>query len=108
MMHQLKTNARPQSNDEFEDFLKEPAYDTGLDALQWWLDPVQQKRWPRLSSFAINILSIPAMSDKPETVFSGSRRTIRWDRAKLGEIMIECVECLKHWFRDSKVWKYFG
>lgn len=29
----------------------------------------QRKRWPRLSSMAIDILSIPAMGDQPERVF---------------------------------------
>ena len=32
---------------------------------------------------AIDILSIPAMSDEPESVFSGARRTISWDRAQM-------------------------
>jgi len=57
----------------------------------------QQKRWPRLSKFAVEILSIPAMSDKPERVFSGGRRTISWERMNLGTKSVEQTECLKSW-----------
>jgi hypothetical protein len=50
---------------------------------------------------AIDILSIPAMSAKPERIFSSVRRTISWERAQLGAETIEKVECLKHWLRSS-------
>jgi len=39
------------------------------------------------------------MSAKLERVFSGARRTISWERIKLGELTIEMLECLKHWIR---------
>lgn len=68
-----------------------------MSPLQWWSQVSQQTRWPRLSYMAIDILSIPAMSDEPERVFSGARRTISWERTKLGAENIERVECLKHW-----------
>ena len=48
---------------------------------------------------AIDIFSIPAMSDNPERVFSGARRTISWERARLGAVMIEKLECLKNWIK---------
>ena len=50
---------------------------------------------------AIDILSIPAMSDEPERVFSGARRTISWERARLGAETIEKLECLKHWHQSG-------
>jgi hypothetical protein len=46
---------------------------------------------------AMDILSIPAMNDEPERVFSGARRTISWERAQLEAENIEKVEYLKHW-----------
>jgi len=46
---------------------------------------------------AINILLIPAMSDKPERVFLGARRTISWERMQLGVENIKKVECSKNW-----------
>jgi hypothetical protein len=49
---------------------------------------------------AIDILSIPAMSDEPERVFSGARRTISWERCQMGAENLEKVECIKHWKRS--------
>ena len=46
---------------------------------------------------AIDILSIPAMSDEPERVFSGARRMVSWDRGQMEAETLEQVECLKHW-----------
>jgi len=45
---------------------------------------------------AINILSIPAMSDEPERVFSSARRTVSWDRGEMEADTLKMVECLKH------------
>ena len=92
---------RPASQDEFEDYCSKEPYDIGkTPALIWWCHDQQRKRWPRLSYMAIDILSIPAMSDEPERVFSGARRTISWDRAQLGAENLEKAECLKHWKRS--------
>jgi hypothetical protein len=44
----------------------------------------------------IDILSIPAMSDEPERVFSEAHRTILWEREQLNPETVEITECLKH------------
>jgi len=93
---------RPVSQDEYEDYCNGEPYDIGkMSALEWWCEDQQRQRWPGLSCMAIDILSIPAMSDEPERVFSGARRTISWDRAQMGAETIEMVECLKHWKRNN-------
>jgi len=46
---------------------------------------------------AIEILSIAAMSDDVERIFSGARRTISWERSKLGLDKVEAAECLGSW-----------
>ena len=61
----------------------------------------QRKRYPRLSTFAINILSIAAMSDEPERVFSGGRRTMRWDQMRLSVDTLEKTECKKSWAKTG-------
>ena len=48
---------------------------------------------------AINIFSIPAITDDPEQVFSGVRRIISWERARLRAVMIKKLECLKNWIK---------
>jgi hypothetical protein len=93
--------ARPASQDEFEDYNAESPYEIRTSALTWWCQDQQQKRWPRLSYMAIDILSIPAMSDEPERVFSGARRTISWERAQLSAENIERIECLKNWQKSG-------
>jgi hypothetical protein len=58
---------------------------------------------------AIDILSIPAMSDEPERVFSGARRTVLWERGQLRTETIETIEtieCLKHWKKSGILDKF--
>jgi hypothetical protein len=50
---------------------------------------------------AINILSIPPMSDELERVFSGGRCTVSWDRGQMEVETIEIRECLKYWKRSG-------
>jgi hAT family dimerisation domain. len=57
---------------------------------------------------ALDVLSIPAMSDEPERVFSGARRTISWDRAQMSAETLENVECLKHWKRSGILKEWFN
>lgn len=73
----------------------------GQTSLQWWLEPAQRLAYPSLSRMAIDVLSIPAMSAEPERVFSGARRTISWQRMRLGVKIIEAGECLKSWISSG-------
>ena len=56
---------------------------------------------------AIDILSILAMSDELERVFSGARRTITWERGQIEPETVEMTECLKHWKRSGVLNKLF-
>ena len=87
--------------DEYEDFIKAKPTSIQGTALQWWLNPTRRADYPRLSRMAIDILSILFMSAEAERVFSGGRRTITWDRMKLGSTNIERTECLKSWLRSN-------
>lgn len=97
----LDSVTRPVSQDEYEDYISEQPYAISVSSLQWWSQDQQRKRWPRLSLMAMDILSIPAMSDEPERVFSGARRTISWERMQFGPESIEKVECLKSWHQSG-------
>jgi hypothetical protein len=98
----LERYARSIEQDEYQDYCNGEPHDIGkTSALEWWCQDQQRKRWPRLSYMAIDILSIPAMSDEPERVFSGARRTVSWERAQMGAENLERVECLKHWKRSG-------
>ncbi len=95
--NQILKNARPQSQDEFENYIFENPVilDKSTTAIQWW--SCQYGRFPRLSQLAIEVLSIPGMSDKPERVFSGSRRRVPWDRTRTSTRLLEASECVKDW-----------
>jgi hypothetical protein len=56
---------------------------------------------------AINILLIVLMSNEPERVFSGARRTVSWDRGQLEAETIEIWECLKYWKRSGILDTFF-
>jgi hypothetical protein len=56
---------------------------------------------------AIDILSIPPMSDEPERVFSGARRMVSWNRGQMEAETIEIRECLKHWKRSGILETFF-
>jgi len=83
--------------DEYDIYTREKAIPIQGSALNWWLAEERRNTWPRLSQMAIDILSIPAMSDEPERVFSGARRTISWERTQMGPENIERTQCLKSW-----------
>jgi hypothetical protein len=94
--------------DEFEQWIKLPAAKyteeskARTDVLAWWLEDSQQGQFPLLSQLAVTLLSIPAMSAEPERVFSGGRRTISWERAKLGAKLIEWLMCYKHFLTGEE------
>jgi hypothetical protein len=52
---------------------------------------------------AIDILSIPPMSDEVERVFLGVRCTISWDRARLGAWIVEMTELLGNWNKNDLI-----
>ena len=69
----LDVTATTTIQDEYEAFADDTPFAISGTALSWWLEPARQKRYPILSQMAIDILSIPAMSSKPEGIFSGAR-----------------------------------
>lgn len=88
--------------EEFDHFISQTPTPIGnKTALAWWLSDAQRSMYPHLSRMAIDIFSIPPMSAEPERVFSGARRTISWQRARLGATMVEMTECLKSWIRGG-------
>jgi hypothetical protein len=99
--HDLDVTASTTIQDKYKAFANDTPFAINGTALNWWLEPAQQKRYPTLWQMAIDILSIPAMSSEPERIFSGARRTISWDRARLGGRNIERTECLKSWIHSN-------
>ena len=65
--------------------------------IDWWLEEGQQQAYPNLARMAVNVLSIPAMSDEPERLFSRASATITDERTRLRSDTVEALECLKSW-----------
>ncbi|KAJ3454150.1 hypothetical protein MRS44_018044 [Fusarium solani] len=98
----------PGDEDEFEKFVNSPPRPmTTKTPLEWWCREEQRIEYPRLHQLAIDILSVPAMSDDPERVFSCARRTISWDRARLSADTIEKLQCLSNWMKNDLIRKVY-
>jgi hypothetical protein len=94
---------RPQSLDEFDNYISENPIplDKTITSIQWWCSSFQRIRFPQLSQLALEVLSMPGMSDSPERVFSGARRRISWDRTKTSIQLLEASECSKNWMDEG-------
>ena len=63
-----KRQAQPVDNlDKLEQCVSEARLVEVGSLISWWMSPAQRSRFPLLSSMAINVLSIPAIS--PEAVW---------------------------------------
>lgn len=91
--------------DELEKFVNGSPCKIAITPLAWWSREGQRIEYPRLHKMAINILSIAPMSDKAERVFSGARRNISYDRARLGAENIEMTECIRNWNKNDLIRK---
>ena len=83
-------------DDEYERYIKE-RLEIVEDPIAWWLQPMQQHKYPNLSKMAINMLSIPAMSADSERLFSSCGLTLEDRRNRIGPVLLEALECLKSW-----------
>ena len=45
----------------------------------------------------IDILSISAMSDEAERIFSETYHTVSWKKAQMSAEILEYIKYLKHW-----------
>jgi hAT family protein len=99
----LDVTEATSDEDEFEKFINSPPHKITGSPLAWWCREEQRIEYPHLHQLAIDILSIPPMSDDPERVFSGVRRTISWDRARLGVANVEKTELLGNWNKNDLI-----
>ncbi|TXB98910.1 hypothetical protein FocTR4_00012313 [Fusarium oxysporum f. sp. cubense] len=89
--------------DDFENFIHNKPIKIEGSPLVWWCQRDQVRTYPRLSRMAIDILSVPPGSADPESVFSGGRRTLSWDRERMLCVNLEKVECIGNWLREGLI-----
>jgi hypothetical protein len=56
-----------------------------------------------LAQMGVELVSIPAMSDKPERLFSSAKLLICDLRNRLRDDIIEVSECLKSWVKQGLI-----
>ena len=52
---------------------------------------------------ALDVFTIPAMSDEPERVFSSTGLMVRPHRSRLSQKVVAMSQCLKNWSRQDLV-----
>ncbi|KAJ3497215.1 hypothetical protein NLG97_g2069 [Lecanicillium saksenae] len=101
---QCRFSQREDSNDgEFEKSVIAPTHKINCLPLQWWCKEEQRLEYIRLHRMAIDIISIPPISGVAESVFSGVRQTISWDRSRLGAWIVEMTELLGNWNKNDLI-----
>jgi len=92
------------AEDDFLPFVGAPPVELhNLTPVQWWGLDGQRSQYPRLHRMALDILSVPPMSDAPERTFFGGRRTISWTRARLKPKKVEMVETMANWISKGLI-----
>ena len=66
---------------------------TIFNPITWW----SKELLPSVRQWALDTLSCPATSCQFERGFSSAKRLINPDRNRLGDDLIEALECLKSW-----------
>lgn len=91
----MEQNHKQAVTDEFERYCTQDQVNTDAP-IQWW-QTTGSLLYPKLAQMAIDILSIPAMSDEPERIFSRLGVMITKRRNRLEHSIIQATTCLHSW-----------
>jgi hypothetical protein len=80
---------------------RDPDDECPSGVLQYWVERLDDPRQSPLAYMAVELMSIPAMSDEPERLFSSAKLLISDQRNRLGDDIIEASECLKSWVKQG-------
>ncbi|KAJ6436625.1 endonuclease/exonuclease/phosphatase [Purpureocillium lavendulum] len=89
-----KTFATSGSVSELDKYFRLELQDT-QEPIQWWRD--HGNSFPALSSFALDVLAIPAMASDCERQFSLAKLTLTSQRPAMGADTLERIHCLRNW-----------
>jgi hypothetical protein len=90
-------------SDQFHRFQMATEEEEVTDLIHYWKKHLDSARWHQLARMALCMHSIPAMSSEVERVFSSSKILISDRKNKLGDSVIQAVECLKSWEKAGLV-----
>jgi hypothetical protein len=92
---------RAVTDDEFDRYCKQDRVETHAP-IEWW-QTTGYSLYPRLAQMAIDILSIPPMSDEPERIFSRLGEMITKRRNRLNQDIIQATTCLYSWDKEGLI-----
>jgi hypothetical protein len=69
--------------------------------IPYWIS--KRSVWPELAQMALDIYSVPPMSDEPECVFSDTGHLLTPKRRKMNGEGVEQMTCLRRWDRSGIV-----
>ena len=97
------TSHKVVNGDELERWLKEQLTTEGAtNPLEWWR-VTGSKYYPQLTQMGVDLLSIPAMSDEPEQLFSRLGLIITPQRNHLKQDAVQAIACLHSWDRNGLI-----
>jgi hypothetical protein len=91
------------SEDEYLVWCQQPRNSLVNQPLSFWTTEVIQRQYPRLSRMAIDLFTIPAMSDEPERTFSSCSLMITSHRGSLESDVVEFTQCTKNWLKNGVI-----
>ena len=97
--YKLRLDASLQA-DQFEQYitsdpLPAPVEPARFNIIEYWIQ--RRQGWPQLAQFALDVLSVPVMSDDNERSFSAAKDMINDRRNRLCAEIIEASQCLCSW-----------
>jgi hypothetical protein len=91
------------SVDQLAQYYAEPPHDKSLPVnespISYWID--KRTVWPQLAAMALDIYSVPAMSDEPERIFSQSGHLLSPRRRRLTSKSMQQLMCMKSWLKQG-------
>jgi hypothetical protein len=91
------------SEDEYSVWCQQPRNPLVNQPLSFWTTEVIQRQYPRLSRMAIDLFTIPAMSDEPERTFGSCSLMITSHRGSLESDVVEFTQCTKNWLKNGVI-----
>jgi hypothetical protein len=87
--------------ERFQERDPDDEYPSGV--LQYWVERLDDPHESLFAHMAVELMSIPAMSDEPERLFSIAKLLISDQRNQLGDDIIQASECLKSWVQQGLI-----
>jgi hypothetical protein len=91
------------SKDKYLLWCQHPRNSLVNQSLSFWTTEVTRRQYPRLSRMAIDLFTIPAMSDEPERTFSSCFLMITSRRGSLESDVVEFTQCTKNWLENGVI-----